>query len=141
MLEIVLLLVALYCGYYMIKNYKTANQNAAMVLAYCQMLYILTEKSKFKESDYDKLVAEMWDIDSNLLNWQDFDKKWEKICRALKVSVQYTNTNKTNVNEKVVPIIASSMFDNRHIFQNYGERSERMKKITDDIMNDPKYNY
>lgn len=139
MWSLIFLLIALYCGYYMIRNYKAANQSSIIVIFYYQMLHSLTKKRKFKEDDYKKLVAEVWEADSELLDYQEFNKKWGMICKALGVPIQYSDENNTYISGKIVPMIASRMFDNRHIFEQYGEQSERMKKINEDIMNNSNY--
>ena len=135
----IFLMVVLYCIYYMIKNYKAANQSSVMILFYCQMLYSLIKKRNIKEDDYKKLITEIWETDSELLDYREFNKKWGMICKAFGVPVQYSDENNTYISGKVVLMIAAKMFDNRHILEQYREQSKRMKKINENIMNDTKY--
>src|SRR5690242_15184400 len=98
----ILLLALIYLYFLYAKYFKAAGQNAAMVLAYGQMLYFLMEQHKFKEEDYIKLVATMWEIDANVLVYHEFNKKWEAICKALQIQYEYTDTYKTTMSEKVI---------------------------------------
>jgi hypothetical protein len=124
------------------QNYKLADQNSTMVLTYAQMLYTLMEQKKFTEKDYLQLVTAMWEVDSNLGDeMRDFNPKWEKICLALDIKPQYDDNSKYRLSSKNIEAIATKLYRNRHLFQQYIEESNRSKKISERIMNDPKHNY
>jgi hypothetical protein len=136
---IILLLAIIYFAYYMGKKYKAVSQSTITGLAYAQLLYILMEEHNFKEADYHTLVAKMWDVDSDLLDYREFNKKWEKIATALNLVVHYEDGTGITISEKLPGQIATKIYHNRHLFQQYNEAAKRQRKSTEAIMNDHKY--
>jgi hypothetical protein len=138
---VLLILAVVYLWWYNNRVTKVANQNTTMALAYSQLLYILMENHKYIEADYYKLVAKMWDVDSDLLDYREFNKKWEGIAIALGLTVYYEDESKTNISKKLPGHIAAKLWHNRHVFQQYNEASERSHRLSEEIMNDPKHSY
>lgn len=144
----ILLLVVIYLWWHDNKatklanqNYKAVNQNLLMLTFYSQLLYIVIEQKKFKEKDYHELVVSLWNVDGNLLDYREFNMKWEKICEALEIKPIYEDGSKEHLSDKNVSGITATLYHNRHLFQQYLEASDNRRKSSERIENDPKYSY
>ena len=137
----VFLIIIAYLCYLIYKDEKVIKQNAYIATFWSQLLYFLTEQKKYKEKDYLRIITAIWELDSNLLATQEFNPKWEKILTAFKIPVIYDDKYNTTIKEDSIPILASKLYNERHTFQQYAEQSERSRRITEEIWNDPKYRY
>lgn len=126
---LLLLALAYLCFFYE----KRLKLNAMIALTYRQMLHTLMEQNKFNENDYKKLIATVWDIDSEVLSYQDFNKKWGAMCKVWQIIPGYADRN-TGMSVKVAEKVAAKMYRSRHVFQQYSEEAERLGKDMDEIL-------
>lgn len=139
LIAFILLIVLLIEEYRFNATSKLLKKNYLLTLTWMSMLFLLIEEHKKREQDFTKLVKEMYENDSNFLNWQEFNKKWQTICESLKLSPRYSKTDNSllELNDDMLEIIASKLYSNRVLFKKMQDSAKIAKAESENILNLP----